>query len=89
MRKVVMLAALFTAAAVALVAGVGTAGAYGGDGQMGVYQIGVSFNCDNRTLCGSDNLGGFWGWLELDNAARDGLSGPRAGERVDRHQRWR
>jgi hypothetical protein len=49
--------------------------AYGGAGKMGVYQVGVSFNCDNRALCGSDNLDGFWGWLELDNAAPDGLSG--------------
>jgi hypothetical protein len=37
-------------------------------------QIGVSFNCDNRTFCvdpttGQPSLGGFWGWLELDNAA--------------------
>jgi hypothetical protein len=57
-----------------------SAKAYGGDGKMGVYQIGVSFNCDNRTLCvdptsGQPSLGGFWGWLELDNAAPDGQSG--------------
>ena len=43
------------------------AGAYGGDGAMDVYQIGVSFNCDNPTFCGSQNLGGFWGWGELDH----------------------
>ena len=68
---------LVVAAAFAVFAGgfaATKANAYGGDGKMGVYQIGFSFNCDNRSLCGSD-LGGFWGWLELDNAAPDGMSG--------------
>lgn len=40
--------------------------AYGGDGRMDVYQLTVSFNCDNPTFCGQ-NLGGFWGWGELDH----------------------
>jgi hypothetical protein len=80
MRKTVLLATLAAAIAVALVAGAGSAGAYGGAGHMGVYQVGVSFNCTNRTLCvdpttGQPSLGGFWGWLELDNAAADGQSG--------------
>lgn len=74
MRKGLMLVALLAALA-ALAGGLSAkANAYGGDGHMGVYQVGVSFNCDNRTLCGSD-LGGFWGWLELDNAASDRQSG--------------
>lgn len=74
MRKLLLLAAPVAAIAVALSAGVGSAGAYGGDGQMGVYQVGISFNCDNRSLCGTQ-LGGFWGWLELDNAAPGAQSG--------------
>jgi hypothetical protein len=47
--------------------GAGVAQAYGGDGAMDVYQFGVSFNCNNRSFCGSENLGGFWGWAELDH----------------------
>jgi hypothetical protein len=73
-RKVVLLAALMSAITAVLVSGAGSAGAYGGAGHMGVYQLGVSFNCTNRTLCGSD-LGGFWGWIEFDNVAADGQSG--------------
>jgi hypothetical protein len=79
MRSLLVLA--LVGAAVALAGSVSSsAKAYGGDGHMGVYQIGVSFNCDNRTLCvdqstGQPELGGFWGWLELDNAAADGQSG--------------
>jgi hypothetical protein len=80
MRKA-FLVLVVVAVAGALAGGSTTkAKAYGGDGKMGVYQIGVSFNCNNRTLCvdpttGKPELGGFWGWLELDNAAPDGQSG--------------
>lgn len=79
--KRLLLALGLLALAAALVGGSSSsAKAYGGDGHMGVYQIGVSFNCTNRTLCvdpetGQPQLGGFWGWLELDNAAPDGQSG--------------
>ena len=45
---------------------VGAANAYGGDGAMNVWQIAVSFNCNNKAFCGSENLGGFWGWAEID-----------------------
>lgn len=55
------------------------AGAYGGNGQMSVYQVGLSFNCDNPQLCvdqtGQPSTGGFWGWLEFDNASADGQGG--------------
>ena len=43
-----------------------SAKAYGGDGKMDVYQVGISFNCNNPSFCGSENLGGFWGWGEFD-----------------------
>lgn len=49
----------------------GPASAYGGDGAMNVYQIGISFNCNNKALCGSD-AGGFWGWGELDENVSTG-----------------
>ncbi len=34
-------------------------------GNTAVWQLGVSQNCDNPSLC--ENLGGFWGWIEFDN----------------------
>jgi hypothetical protein len=57
-----------------LVVGAGSASAYGGDGSMDVYQIGISFNCDNPSFCGSENLGGFWGWGELDHNPTTGAN---------------
>jgi hypothetical protein len=52
----------------------GPAHAYGGDGKMDVYQVGVSFNCDNPSFCGSENLGGFWGWGEFDHNPQTGVN---------------
>jgi hypothetical protein len=40
-----------------------TAGAYTSKAQ---YQIGFSENCDNPSFCGSQNLGGFWGWAQFN-----------------------
>jgi hypothetical protein len=40
-----------------------SAGAYG---RLAVWQIGISENCNNPSICGP-NLGGFWGWVELDS----------------------
>jgi len=34
-------------------------------GNTAVWQLGVSVNCNNPSLC--ENLGGFWGWIEFDN----------------------
>ena len=36
-------------------------------GSKALYQIGLSANCDNPDICGSDGLGGFWGWAEFDS----------------------
>ena len=80
MKRVLFALGLLAVAAALVGGSSSSARAYGGDGHMCVYQIGVSFNCDNRALCvdpatGQPQLGGFWGWLELDNAAADGQSG--------------
>jgi hypothetical protein len=36
-------------------------------GNLAVYQTAFSFNCNNPAVCGSQNLGGFWGWAEFDS----------------------
>lgn len=66
-RKFVTALAVAALTAGGLVSAASVAQAYGGDGSMDVYQIGVSFNCNNKSVCGADNLGGFWGWAELDH----------------------
>ncbi len=38
-------------------------------GSTALWQIGMSFNCDNPSICGSQNLGGFWGWAEFDSGS--------------------
>ncbi|SRR6266540_810564 len=38
------------------------AGAYGSNA---LWQIGISANCNNPSVCGAE-LGGFWGWVEFD-----------------------
>lgn len=41
-----------------------TAHAYG---RLAQWQVGLSFNCNNASICGTDGLGGFWGWAEFDS----------------------
>jgi len=36
-------------------------------GRLAQWQIGLSFNCDNPSICGANGLGGFWGWAEFDS----------------------
>jgi hypothetical protein len=43
------------------------AGAYGGGAGHDMWQVGLSFNCNNPAYCG-DELGGFWGWVEFDRS---------------------
>jgi hypothetical protein len=66
-RSIVLLAALVAAAALA--AGfASSAGAYGGGADHDMWQVGLSFNCNNPDFCG-DETGGFWGWVEFDRSA--------------------
>ena len=72
MRRSVVLLVAF-AAAVALTSGfASSAGAYGGGAAHDMWQIGISFNCNNPAICvndqGQPELGGFWGWAEFDRA---------------------
>jgi hypothetical protein len=48
--------------------GASPAHAYGGGAGHDMWQIGISFNCNNPDLCG-DEVGGFWGWAEFDRSA--------------------
>jgi hypothetical protein len=63
-RLLVMVAAV--AAAVTLSAS--PASAYGGGADHDMWQVGLSFNCNNPDFCG-DGLGGFWAWAEFDRSA--------------------
>jgi len=67
MRRSFALAISVTAAAAFLVTFAAPAGAYGGGASHDMWQIGVSFNCNNPSVCG-DELGGFWGWAEFDRS---------------------
>ena len=72
-RTLVLLAAL--AGAAVLAGGLSSsAGAYGGGATHDMWQIGLSFNCNNPTFCGQD-LGGFWGWAEFDRYANGTITG--------------
>jgi hypothetical protein len=53
-----------------------------GSGTIGVYQVGLSFNCDKASASaspacqgGGGGLGGFWGWWEFDSPTNN----PNAG----------
>src|SRR5512132_1956556 len=60
--------AAFALLAILVAAAPRPAGAYG---QLAVYQVTVSFNCNNPDFCGSE-LGGFWGWAEFDSDGHGG-----------------
>jgi hypothetical protein len=60
------------AAAAAVLAFAAPAGAYGGGASHDMWQVGLSFNCNNPSLCNSapfEGTGGFWGWVEFDRSA--------------------
>lgn len=65
--------ALMTAVVVAvamLALPMGLALAYGGGAGHEMWQLGLSFNCNNPSLCTElGEVGGFWGWAEFDRSA--------------------
>jgi hypothetical protein len=72
LRRIVSALAISVCAAFAVVAlGNAPASAYGHNGTLDMWQVGMSFNCNNRALCG-DQLGGFWGWAQF---TRDPVTG--------------
>ncbi|TMB79458.1 MAG: hypothetical protein E6J52_02645 [Chloroflexi bacterium] len=62
MKRLTSVLAVVALTLALLVAGGHPAHAYG---KLAVWQIGLSFNCNNPALCQS--LGGFWGWAEFDS----------------------
>ncbi len=67
-RKVAIIATLSAILVALPIVSVGlpTAHAYG---KTALWQIGLSENCDNKTLCLQPpfGIGGFWGWVEFDS----------------------
>lgn len=68
MRRFRVLVGAIALAASLLAVTVSPAAAYGGGADHDMWQIGLSFNCNNPDLCGSQQ-GGFWGWVEFDRSA--------------------
>ncbi len=66
--RFITLAAILTVIAL-LPAALPSARAYG---STALWQIGLSFNCDNQALCLQPpfGIGGFWGWIEFDTGGQ-------------------
>jgi hypothetical protein len=71
MRRLILTVSLIATMAVAAVAWTAPAGAYGGGANHDMWQVGLSFNCNNPSICTGPDMGtgGFWGWAELDRSA--------------------
>jgi hypothetical protein len=68
MRRLRVLIASMAVSTALLVGSAGTAAAYGGGAGHDMWQVGISFNCNNPDFCGP-SLGGFWAWAEFDRSA--------------------
>jgi hypothetical protein len=68
LRRSILTVAGLAAAAMLAVGFASPASAYGGGAGHDMWQVGMSFNCNNPSFCGTD-LGGFWGWVEFDRSA--------------------
>jgi hypothetical protein len=74
MRKSLTFMAALAAAAASAAVLAASAGAYGGGASHDMWQVGLSFNCNNPGFCGPD-LGGFWGWAEFDRYSDGSITG--------------
>src|SRR6266516_2634176 len=73
MRRLIVLVSLVATMALAAVAWTALpAGAYGGGADHDMWQVGLSFNCNNPSICNTPEFGGtggLWGWAEFDRSA--------------------
>lgn len=57
--------------AASLVLTSGPASAYGHVGTLNMWQVGLSFNCNNPSAC-AGQTGGFWGWAQFTQDPANG-----------------
>src|SRR5947207_1556796 len=69
MRRLLSFVIPLTVAA-SIAAAAPAANAYGGGATHDMWQVGLSGNCNNPSVCGNE-LGGFWGWAEFDRAGTE------------------
>jgi len=74
MRQSLRLATFVSAVVVLAAVFAASAGAYGGGASHDTWQIAISSNCDNLSLCGGGG-GGFWGWVEFDRWSDGSITG--------------
>ncbi len=71
MRRLLVLPVVLAAALPLVGLAASPAAAYGGGADHNMWQVGLSFNCDNPTPGACDQFegtGGFWGWAEFDQS---------------------
>jgi hypothetical protein len=66
MRRLLLFVLPLTIAAA--IATAPAASAYGGGASHDMWQVGLSGNCNNPSVCPPEAMGGFWGWAEFDRA---------------------
>jgi hypothetical protein len=66
MTRLRLLLALAAAVATVITFGAVAGTASADYGPLALYQVTLSFNCNNPTVCGPD-LGGFWGWAVFNS----------------------
>ena len=74
MRHSLRLATVVVAIAALAAVFAASAGAYGGGASHDTWQIAISQNCNNMSLCGGGG-GGFWGWVEFDRWSDGTITG--------------